>query len=261
MSHPIQLNRRELTIGVAAAVLSPSLPALAQGAHLVVTPGQTEGPFYPVSFPADMDSDLVRVRGRQAQAMGQVTHVSGRVLNRRGEPVRGATLEMWQCDARGIYNHPGQPGLQRRDAAFQGYGRTEAPDGRYAFRTIRPVAYPGRTPHIHFKVHAPGAGRLTTQRYLAGEPQNATDGILSASTVPRRAQVVCRWSRRSHQPGALRARSTSFWTSRGPWATRVGNRHFAQNTGGKCPFFMRLNGSWRRKLRIFLRPGPGKTHP
>ena len=52
--------------------------------------------------------------------------------------------------------------------------------GRYAFRTIRPVAYPGRTPHIHFKVHAPGTGRLTTQLYVAGEPQNATDGVLNA---------------------------------------------------------------------------------
>jgi protocatechuate 3,4-dioxygenase beta subunit len=121
----------------------------------------------------------VRVQGQQAQALGQIAHISGRVLNKRGEVVRGAQVEIWQCDANGIYNHPRQPGLQRRDTAFQGYGRTEvAGDGRYAFRTIRPVAYPGRTQHIHFKVHAPGAGRLTTQLYIAGERQNATDGVL-----------------------------------------------------------------------------------
>lgn len=177
----VTLRRREMLFGATAAIVAPSLASLASASsHLIVTPGQTEGPFYPVSFPADMDADLVRVKGQQAQAAGQVTHVAGRILNKRGEPVRGAMVEIWQCDARGIYNHPQQPGLQRRDVAFQGYGRTEvAADGRYSFRTIRPVSYPGRTPHIHFKIHAPGAGRLTTQMYVAGEPQNATDGVLN----------------------------------------------------------------------------------
>jgi protocatechuate 3,4-dioxygenase beta subunit len=186
-------RRRELIIGATAAILAP--PPLAPIARaqspLVVTPGQTEGPFYPVSFPADMDADLVRVQGQQAQAIGQITHVAGRVLNRRGEPVRGAQVEIWQCDAKGIYHHPRQPGQQRRDAAFQGYGRAEvAADGRYAFRTIRPVAYPGRTPHIHFKVHAPGAGRLTTQMYVAGEAQNATDGVLRGIRDARARESV-----------------------------------------------------------------------
>ena len=77
---------------------------------------------------------------------------------------------------------------------FQGYGRTAIDaSGRYAFRTIRPVAYPGRTPHIHFKVHAPGAGRLTTQLYVADEPQNATDGVLNAIRDRNaRASVIVR---------------------------------------------------------------------
>lgn len=181
------LRRRQMLIGATAAVLAPSLPALvAASSHLMVTPGQTEGPFYPVSFPADMDNDLVRVQGRPAQAMGQIAHIGGRVLNKRGEPVRGARVEIWQCDARGIYNHPEQPGLQRRDAAFQGYGRTDVgADGGYGFRTIRPVAYAGRTPHIHFKVHAPGAGRLTTQMYITGERQNATDFVLNRIRDPK----------------------------------------------------------------------------
>ena len=113
--------------------------------------------------------------------MGRLTHVSGRVLDRRGQIVRGAIVEIWQSDARGVYNHPRAPGQGRHDAGFQGYGRTAInAAGGYTFRTIRPVAYPGRTPHIHFKVNVPGVGRLTTQLYVAGEPQNATDGVLNA---------------------------------------------------------------------------------
>jgi protocatechuate 3,4-dioxygenase beta subunit len=146
---------------------------------VVATPGQTEGPFYPVKFPADMDGDLVRVKGQAAHALGKITHVSGRVRDRRGGIVKGATVEIWQCDANGVYDHPGDSGQRRRDTAFQGYGRVQVDgDGLYAFRSIRPVAYPGRTPHIHFKVAAPGTGRLTTQMYVAGEPQNETDGVL-----------------------------------------------------------------------------------
>jgi protocatechuate 3,4-dioxygenase beta subunit len=203
----VALNRRDILFGVAAgAALATAVPALAQSGRLVITPGQTEGPFYPVSLPADMDNDLVRVQGRAAQAMGQVTHLAGRVLNRRGEPVKAAMVEIWQCDANGIYNHPRQPGLQRRDAAFQGYGRTEAAaDGRYGFRTIRPVAYPGRTPHIHFKVHAPGAGRFTTQMYVAGERQNATDGLLNGirDRVARESVIVRLEPANTIEAGAL----------------------------------------------------------
>jgi protocatechuate 3,4-dioxygenase beta subunit len=208
MPHPVTpLKRRELLIGVAAATLAPALPVVAaQKARLTITPGQTEGPFYPVDFPADMDSDLVRVQGGATQALGQVTHLSGRVLNRRGAPVRGATVEIWQCDANGIYNHPRQPGVQGRDAAFQGYGRTQAgDDGRYDFRTIRPVAYPGRTPHIHFKVHAPGVGRLTTQMYIAGERQNASDVLLGAirNAAARESVIVRLQPAESVEVGAL----------------------------------------------------------
>jgi protocatechuate 3,4-dioxygenase beta subunit len=197
-----------MLVGATAAVLAPSLPNLAVAASdLIVTPGQTEGPFYPTYLPADTDADLVRIEGQKAQALGRVAHIGGRVLNRRGEAVRGAQVEIWQCDANGIYNHPSQPGLQRRDRAFQGYGRAEVTsDGGYRFRTIRPVPYPGRTPHIHFKVHAPGAGRLTTQMYIAGERQNATDGVLSRIRDARaRASVIVRLDAADGvEPGALK---------------------------------------------------------
>jgi protocatechuate 3,4-dioxygenase beta subunit len=185
------LRRRELLIGAAALAVPAFAPLASASTGLVVTPGQTEGPFYPVTLPPDMDADLVRVQGRAAQAVGQVTHVSGRLLDKRGGVVKGAMVEIWQCDANGIYNHPGDGGQKRRDAAFQGYGRTTVDlEGRYAFRTIRPVAYPGRTPHIHFKVHAPGAGRLTTQMYVAGEAQNARDGVLRSIRDSRARESV-----------------------------------------------------------------------
>src|SRR5262245_49235254 len=200
-------SRRHWLIGAAAALATPRLITAAGAATpLVVTPGQTEGPFYPVAFPADMDADLVRVKGQAAQALGQVTHISGRILDRRGGVVKGASVEIWQCDAHGIYDHPGDSGRRRRDAAFQGYGRTHVDsDGRYAFRTIRPVAYPGRTPHIHFKVHAPGIGRLTTQMYLAGERQNATDGPLNAirDAAARETLIVSLREATEREPGAL----------------------------------------------------------
>jgi protocatechuate 3,4-dioxygenase beta subunit len=204
----LRLKRRDLLAGATAAALAQPLTRLASsGSPLLVTPGQTEGPFYPVSFPTDMDADLVRVNGRATQAVGKVTHVSGRILGRLGEPVRGAMVEIWQCDAHGIYNHPGDSGHRRHDAGFQGYGRVAVDaNGRYAFRTIRPVAYPGRTPHIHFKVHAPGTGRLTTQMYIAGERGNAGDGPLNGvrDRRARESLIVTLVGADDIEPGALK---------------------------------------------------------
>jgi len=171
--------RRHALAGAGAALLP--LSALRAEA-LVPTPAQTEGPFYPTGFPADMDNDLVQVRGASARATGQVLHLQGRVLGVDGRVRSGALVEIWQCDAHDIYDHPRQPGRDRRDAAFQGYGRMMADaEGRYGFRTLKPVAYPGRTPHIHLKV-ATGDGRLlTSQFYVAGEPQNERDGVFRAA--------------------------------------------------------------------------------
>lgn len=202
----VSFARRQMLIGGGAAILGAHLPVLAAASTLMITPGQTEGPFYPLTFPADMDADLVRVEGRAMPAAGQITHIGGRILDKRGDAVRGAMVEIWQCDANGIYQHPRAGGQSRRDAAFQGYGRASVDaEGRYVFRTIRPAAYPGRTPHIHFKVHAPGVGRLTTQMYVAGERQNASDGVLNAiRNAQARQSVVVRLDPADGlEPGAL----------------------------------------------------------
>ncbi len=140
---------------------------------LKLTPAQTEGPFYPVALPADADADLLR-NGTAAYAKGQPAWVQGTVQDLQGQPVAGAQVEIWQCDHDGHYHHPGDGG--RADPSFQGFGRvTVAADGRWRFRTIRPVAYRGRTPHIHVKVKLGRHELLTTQLYVEGDPHNERD--------------------------------------------------------------------------------------
>ena len=159
---------------------------------LTPTPGQTEGPFYPVNWLDDIDNDLVLVKGEGATALGTVLHVRGRVMDRSRQPVAGAIVEIWQCDANGVYHHPwDERGRRTADAGFQGRGRVETnAEGRYVFRTIKPAGYSGRTPHIHFKIMQPGGDTLVTQMYFAGEPDNARDGHPGAH----------------HRPGAARKR-------------------------------------------------------
>jgi protocatechuate 3,4-dioxygenase beta subunit len=185
-------------LGLSALAASNALPARshALAAALNPTPRQTEGPFYPSDWSGDADNDLVIVKGEAARALGTVTHIKGRILDATGVPIQGAAVEIWQCDANGRYRHPSDTSwLPRasRDSGFQGRGRMLAgAGGAYSFRTIRPVAYPGRTPHIHFAVSAPGRERLITQMYVAGEPQNERDGILNAirDEAGRRAVIV-----------------------------------------------------------------------
>ncbi len=168
---------RRLMLGVAATTVVSGRQAFAN--VRTATPEQTEGPFYPRVLPVDSDNDLVQMRGSPARAMGTVLHLQGRVLNVSGMPVPGGTtVEIWQCDSRGLYDHPNQARRELRDAAFQGYGSvlTDAA-GRYTFRTLVPVAYPGRAPHIHLKVETPETRRLTTQFYLAGDPRNERDFV------------------------------------------------------------------------------------
>lgn len=203
----VAIGRRGLlTAGVAlAAAAGIGLPARAAG---VATPRQTEGPFYPTALPLDADSDLMRVQGAATQALGVVTHVAGRVVTLDGRPVGGARVEIWQCDANGIYLHPRSGNQARRDGGFQGFGAavTDA-DGAYRFRTIRPVPYSGRTPHIHFAVIAPGRPRLVTQMYVAGEPGNAGDFVQRQIDPAARAAVLVDLSPApAIEPGALAGR-------------------------------------------------------
>jgi protocatechuate 3,4-dioxygenase, beta subunit len=183
-------TRRHLLHGIAAVAASGLLSSRARAA-LLPTPPQTEGPFYPPTLPLDSDNDLVQVKGEPHAALGTVTHVIGRLLDRNGRPVAGARIEIWQCDANGRYLHPRDSSGRPRDEGFQGYGQTlTATDGAYRFRTIRPVPYPGRTPHIHFAISGRSFDKLVTQMYVAGDPRNATDMIYNAIDVTARDRVT-----------------------------------------------------------------------
>lgn len=164
------------TLGLAPALFT--LPgAFAKG--LTRTPLQTEGPFYPDRLPLDTDNDLLVLNEASTPALGVVTYLSGRILDVRGNPIRNATVEIWQADANGVYLHKGSDNAGRRDPGFQGFGRfLTASTGEYLFRTIRPVSYPGRTPHIHFAVKTAGRERFTTQCYIRGHAENAKDQVI-----------------------------------------------------------------------------------
>lgn len=181
------VNRREILAMLAVLATSAVVPARNTAAQtgLKRTPGQILGPFYPLK-PLPTTSDLTRVPGRPGRAEGQVLNVMGRVLNSAGQPVRDATVEVWQANAHGRYTHPSDPNPAPLDPNFDGAAilKTDA-EGRYRFKTIKPAAYPAgpnmmRPAHIHFQVTG-REDRLVTQMYFTGDPFNATDPFLNSA--------------------------------------------------------------------------------
>ncbi len=170
----LMTRRNVIARSIMAAACFTTPGAFAEA--LTQTPRQTEGPFYPDHLPLDTDNDLIILNNNTTPAVGEVTYFSGRILNASGEPVRGVEVEIWQCDHEGAYLHSkGQSG-EKRDANFQGFGRfLTGSKGEYLFRTIKPVSYPGRTPHIHVKVKAKGKDLLVTQCYIKGDERNLKD--------------------------------------------------------------------------------------
>jgi protocatechuate 3,4-dioxygenase beta subunit len=188
-------SRRRFLQGLTAATAGCLAPAFFTtpglfAEQLAVTPPQTEGPFYPDRLPLDTDNDLIIINNNITPAVGVISYLSGRVMDRNGNPVRNALVEIWQCDGNAVYLHTADSGTaqgqRQRDANFQGYGRfTTASTGEYLFRTIRPVPYPGRpAPHIHYKVSRGGRELLTTQCFVTGHAGNSRDGLYRAIRNP-----------------------------------------------------------------------------
>lgn len=150
-----------------------------QAATRMLTPGQARGPFYPRQFPVDKDFDLTRYQGKDGVAFGEILTVSGQVTDLSGTAQARVLIEIWQVNGYGRYHHEGDDSDKPIDPNFQGYGTALSDsEGRYSFRTVKPIAYPGRAPHIHFAL-TPSSGRpLVTQMYVAGAPENESDFLL-----------------------------------------------------------------------------------
>src|SRR5262245_12404437 len=158
---------------------------------LMQTPRQTEGPFYPDKLPLDTDNDLLIINDGITPAVGEITHLSGKILDLRGDPLRNALVEIWQVDGHGVYLHSHSSNPDKRDANFLGFGRfMTGSTGEYYFRTVKPVPYPGRTAHIHFAVKLKGQDKFTTQCYIKGQPENERDGILKEIRDPKARNAV-----------------------------------------------------------------------
>ena len=196
-------QRRQLMLAL-AGVMATTPAAVAQ--TLLTTPRQSAGPFYPETLPLDDDNDLTRITGRDDQAAGQITDLSGRIVDINGRPLTNMRIEIWQCDANGRYRHPRENARRPIDPNFQGHGHnyTNA-EGQYRFRTIRPVEYPGRTPHIHVAVFPQGERPFVTQLYVKNEPRNASDFLFQRIPTERRQLVVAEFKPVSESPANLRA--------------------------------------------------------
>jgi len=176
-------TRRHFIGGLAAGAAmftTRGLFAEAVAESLSITPRLTEGPFYPDKLPLDTDNDLIIVNDSTTPALGDITHLTGRILTAAGTQVRNAFVEIWQVDNKGVYLNTNDSGHRDRDKNFQGYGRflTDS-KGQYYFRTIKPVPYTGRTAHIHFGISQNGRRIYTTQLFIKGNPENDRDGIFS----------------------------------------------------------------------------------
>jgi len=177
------LKRRTVLSVVAVSATTLALPALAASSRAIAR--MTDGPFYPPRAWrerwTDWDADLTRVQhaGAMRVAKGEHLGLEARVVDVNGRAIDGATVEIWQCDALGHYRHPStEPTTDPVDDAFQGFGSAQSnADGQLRFRTIRPVPYPGRTPHIHVKLRHAAFGEVTSQLFVAGDPGNARDGL------------------------------------------------------------------------------------
>lgn len=150
-----------------------------------------EGPFYPIQLPLDTDNDLLLVNDAITPAVGEVTHLSGRLLDSRGNPIKNALIEIWQVDSMGTYLRA-RASRGKFDPNFQGFGRfLTGSTGEYYFRTIKPVAYEQRpAPHVHFAVKIKGHEKWTTQLFVKDDPGNAKDQLYRRIHDPRARESI-----------------------------------------------------------------------
>jgi protocatechuate 3,4-dioxygenase beta subunit len=158
-------------------------------------PQQTEGPYY-------LDLDLLRsdiAEGRPGTPLG----LDIQVLSANGcAPLKDVAVDIWHCDAAGIYSgYPGQlGGLNTAGQNFLRGTQITDEDGRVHFDTIYPGWYPGRTTHIHFKVHRSSTSEATSQMYF---PEELTAAIYQTPPYSARGQKDTSNARDSVARGSL----------------------------------------------------------
>ena len=161
-----------------------------------LTPRESSGPFYPLSYPLDQDNDLTYVKDKSQKAKGEIIYVTGIVQDESCEPISKATIEIWQACATGRYNHPRDRNPAELDPNFQYWGKAITNEqGEYGFKTIKPGSYPAswfwtRPPHIHFTVRSPKHPELTTQMYFSDEPLNNKDRLLKNHSKEEQEKCV-----------------------------------------------------------------------
>lgn len=188
-AHVSDRRRRRLLQGLLLSLVAPVVGAAT--AALPATPSQMLGPYYPLQPDTHAGNDLApgnaggRAAGRPLTIVGRVTDASGR-------PLPDILVEIWQANAYGRYHHPHDDSPQPVDPRFAGYGRaTTATDGAYRFLTIEPAAYPGRTPHVHFRLSRGARELLVTQMYLPDAGiANARDGLFMSIRDPERRRLL-----------------------------------------------------------------------
>ena len=197
MKDSVNRTRHNLILGMM------TLPVTNVATASLSTPSASEGPFYPTTQMRydDIDNDLVKISDQLEQAGGEIVRLTGRVLDQQGNPLPSARVEIWQCDVKGRYLHSADYDATSNDKAFQGFGQdiTDA-NGNYSFRTIKPVPYSGRTPHIHLKVWIDGRDRLTSQLYLPDHPQNARDWLYQRIPEDKRELVTMVFEETNQEP-------------------------------------------------------------
>jgi protocatechuate 3,4-dioxygenase beta subunit len=156
--------------GFSQPALSPT-PACHDGDKPTLP--EIEGPFFKPASP-------LRGNLREAGIAGRPLELAGTVLTRSCRPVAGALIELWHADDQGEYDTKG--------FRLRGHLFADA-KGHYAFQTIMPGLYPGRTRHFHVKVQAAAESpTLTTQLYFPDEPRNQEDDLFRPELLLQIAQ-------------------------------------------------------------------------
>lgn len=183
-------RRRFLFRATAGAAAFFSVPG-AFAEELVRTAAQGEGPFYPDKLPLDTDNDLILINDAITPAVGEITHLTGKVTDIKGKPLRNAIVKIWQADAEGVYIHSKGGSREKIDKNFQGFGQFSTDlRGKYYFRCIKPVVYTGRPPHIHVAVEQAGKRVLTTQLYIRGHEANEKDGLFNEAKTKQAKETL-----------------------------------------------------------------------